>query len=189
MNQGGDGVDIATQNYLRFLDGEEEAFDEVLKELFLGLVFFVDRFVHDTNAAEDIAMDTFAELLARPGKYKFSVSVKTYLYMLARSRALNYLKHRKIITFIEPSQIGEVADEGASLEESVLADERRREINEAIAELQEDMQTAVHLVYFEEMSYADAAQVMKKTRKQVDNLLYRAKNELREILGKERELL
>ncbi|MBR2220459.1 MAG: hypothetical protein IJ974_05730, partial [Phascolarctobacterium sp.] len=40
------------------------------------------------------------------------------------------------------------------------------------------------LIYFEEMTYEEAAKVMKKNRKQVDNLLYRAKKELRIILGK-----
>ena len=37
------------------------------------------------------------------------------------------------------------------------------------------------------MSYEEAGKVMKKTRKQVDNLLYRAKSELRTILGEDGE--
>ena len=40
-----------------------------------------------------------------------------------------------------------------------------------------------------EMTYDEAAKVMKKTKKQVDNLLYRAKKELRTILGKDGEKL
>ena len=47
------------------------------------------------------------------------------------------------------------------------------------------MQLAVHLYFFEEMSYEEIAQVMRKNRKQVDNLLYRAKKELRILLGKD----
>ena len=45
------------------------------------------------------------------------------------------------------------------------------------------------MVYFEDMSYEETARVMKKSRKQVDNLLYRAKKELRIILGKDGEQL
>ena len=37
----------------------------------------------------------------------------------------------------------------------------------------------------EEMTYAEAARVMGKKSKQVDNLLYRAKRELQSILGEE----
>ena len=47
------------------------------------------------------------------------------------------------------------------------------------------MRAAVHLVYLEEMSYAQAARVMKKSQKQIDN---RAKKELRRILGEDKEL-
>ena len=39
------------------------------------------------------------------------------------------------------------------------------------------------------MTYAGAAKVMKKSPKQVDNLLYRAKKELRIIMGEEGEQL
>ena len=46
----------------------------------------------------------------------------------------------------------------------------------------------MHLVYFEDLTYEDAARVMKKNRKQVANLLYRAKEKLRTILGKDGEL-
>ena len=39
-------------------------------------------------------------------------------------------------------------------------------------------------------SYEQAAKVLKKNKKQVDNLIYRAKNKLYEILGNEgRELI
>ena len=51
------------------------------------------------------------------------------------------------------------------------------------------MSVAVALVYFEGMSYDEAAKVMKKNKKQVDNLLYRAKAQLRSLIGKEGELL
>ena len=52
-------------------------------------------------------------------------------------------------------------------------------------QLTDDMRAAVHLVYFEQLSYEDAANVMKKNKKQVDNLLYRAKSTLRTILTEE----
>ena len=58
-----------------------------------------------------------------------------------------------------------------------------------MASLPQDMAVAVHLVYFAEMTYEEAARIMRKNRKQVDNLLYRAKKELRTMLGKDGELL
>lgn len=53
-------MDNGASSYRRFLDGDESAFDEIMKELFDNLVFFIDRYVHDIHAAEDIAIDMMA---------------------------------------------------------------------------------------------------------------------------------
>ena len=182
-------MDNGASSYRRFLDGDERAFDEIMKEYFDNLVFFIDRFVHDVHAAEDIAIDAFSDLVVNKHRYNFKVTLKTYLFMLGRSRALNYIKHGKVIDFVELTEADHAPSEQEALEEIVLADERKRAVNNALSALPNDMRVVIHLVYFEDLSYDEAAKVMKKNRKQVDNLLYRAKKELRIILGKDGELL
>ena len=181
-------MDNGASSYRRFLDGDESAFDEIMKELFDNLVFFIDRYVHDIHAAEDIAIDTFSDLVVNKHRYNFKVTLKTYLFMLGHSRALNYIKHRKVIDFVELSEADKVPEQ-ETLEEIVLVDERKRVMNTALSALSDDMRVVIHLIYFEGLSYDEAAKVMKKNRKQVDNLLYRAKKELRIILGKDGEHL
>ena len=181
-------MDNGASSYRRFLDGDESAFDEIMKELFDNLVFFIDRYVHDIHTAEDIAIDTFSDLVVNRHRYNFKVTLKTYLFMLGRSRALNYIKHRKVIDFVELSEADKMSEQ-ETLEEIVLVDERKRVMNTALSALSDDMRVVIHLIYFEGLSYDEAAKVMKKNCKQVDNLLYRAKKELRIILGKDGELL
>ena len=181
-------MDNGASSYRRFLDGDESAFNDIMKELFHSLVFFIDGYVHDAHAAEDIAIDAFSDLVVHKHRYNFKVTLKTYVFMLGRSRALDYIKHRKVLSFVELSEAEGLEDE-KTLEELVLADERKRVVHAAIAKLSEDMRVVIHLVYFEDMTYDEAAKVMKKNRKQVDNLLYRAKKELRIILGEDGELL
>ena len=179
-------MDNGASSYRRFLDGDESAVGEIMEELFFKLVFFVDRYVHDVHAAEDIAMDAMSDLFVRKHRYNFKVSLKTYVFMLGKSRALDFLRRRRKLGMTELSEAADAVDERADLEEKVLSDERRRELNEAIGRLPEKQQTAVHLVYFEELSYEEAAKVMKLDRKQIDNLLYRAKKELRTVLEEDR---
>lgn len=176
-------------SYRRFLNGEESAFDEIMNELFRKLVFFIDGYVHDSYTAEDLAIDVFSDLIVHKHRYNFKVSLKTYLFIIGRSRALDYIKHRKVIDFVEINEAEDFSDDERVLEQTVLDDERKRMVNEAITKLPEDMREVVHLIYFEDMTYAEAAKVMKKTAKQVDNLLYRAKTQLRIILGKDGEQL
>ena len=181
-------MDNGASSYRRFLDGDESAFNDIMKELFHSLVFFIDGYVHDVHAAEDIAIVAFSDLVVHKHRYNFKVTLKTYVFMLGRSRALDYIKHRKVLSFVELSEAEGVEDE-KTLEELVLADERKRAVHAAISKLPEDMRVVIHLIYFEDMTYDEAAKVMKKNRKQVDNLLYRAKKELRIILGEDGELL
>ncbi|MBQ2826055.1 MAG: RNA polymerase sigma factor [Clostridia bacterium] len=182
-------MDNCAQNYIRFKNGVEGAFDEIMNELFHSLVFFINRYVRDVHTAEDIAIDTFSDLVVHKNRYNFKVSLKTYLFMLGRSRALDYMRRNRKADVASLSEIAEVSDDEALLEEKVLADERKRAVSGAIGQLPQDMRDAVHLIYFEDLTYDEAAKVMKKKYKQVDNLLYRAKKELREILGEEGKLL
>ena len=181
-------MDNGAVSYRRFLDGDESAFDEIMGQLFHALVFFINRYVQDVHTAEDLAIDTLSDLIVHPKRYNFQVALKTYLFMLGRSRALDYIKRRKIIRFTELSE-ADALEDSASLEERILADQRKKSVHDAISRLPEDMAEAVYLIYFEDLSYQDAAAVLKKNRKQVDNLLYRAKKELRSILGEEGEQL
>ncbi len=176
-------MDNGARSYRRFLDGDEDAFDEIMNEYFRSLVFFIDGYVHDVHTAEDIAIDALSDLIVHKHRYNFKVTLKTYLFMIGKSRALDFIRHRRVIDIVELSEARELSDDERELEEAVLSDERRRAVNRAVRQLPEDMRTAVHLIYFEDMTYDEAARVMKKNRKQVDNLLYRAKKELRLLLG------
>ena len=180
-------MDNGASSYRRFLDGDKDAFDGVMQALFHPLVFFIHRFVQDIHTAEDLAMDAFSDLIVHRHRYNFQVSLKTYLFTIGRSRALDYIKHQKVLAFTELSE-ADTADM-QDLEERLLADQRKRMVHHAIEKLPEDMQIAIHLYYFEDLSYVQIGKVMKKNRKQVDNLLYRAKKELGIILGKDGEQL
>ena len=182
-------MDNGASSYRRFLDGDETAFREIMEEYHHGLVFFIHGYVQDIHTAEDIAIDVFSDLIVHKHRYNFKIALKSYLYMLGRSRALDHIKHRKCRPMVELSQAESLKDKTSTLEDLVLADERKRKIHTAMAQLPEDMRVSVHLFYFEDMTYEEAAKVMRKNKKQIDNLLYRAKKELRTLLGKEGEAL
>lgn len=176
-------MDNGESSCRRFLQGDKSAFDDILKEYRQSLTFFIYRYVKDYDEAEDIAIDVFVEFLARPKKYNFKTSLKTYLFMLGRSRALDFLRQSKKHRKADIEELDKTADNSGSLWEEFIKGERSRALNEAISGLSEDMKIAVHLVYFEGLSYEETGKVMKKSRKQIDNLLYRAKGKLKIALS------
>ena len=180
-------MDNGAGSYRRFLAGDESAFDDIIKDYRNPLTSFIFRYVRNAEAAEDITIDVFTYLIIHPHRYNFKTGLKTYLFMLGRSRALDYLKHARKIEFTDISEHAELMSADAGPEERLVSDEKRNAVRRAVQALPEQMCTAVFLVYFENMSYADAARIMKKSRKQIDNLLYRAKSELRSVLGEDGE--
>lgn len=177
-------MDNGASSYRRYLDGDESAFDDIVKELFDHLVFFVNRYVQDVHAAEDIAIDAFTELIVHKNRYNFGVTLKTYLFMIGRSRALNYIKRRNRIK-MEPLSAADSVEAGETPEQLLLRTEKQLRLSREMDALPQPMRTALHLVYFEDLSYQEAARVMKKTKKQIDNLVYRGKKALRAALGED----
>lgn len=174
-------MDHGESSYRRFLEGDKDAFDAVLALYFDSLTFFIYRFVRDVHAAEDLAIDSLLELIVHPRRYNFKTPLKTYLFTIGHNKAVNHVKRMSRVELRDLTD-ADFAD-AVSLEEAVLRGEEERELNLALEKLPCDMRTAVHLVYFESLTYEETAKVMKKSRKQVDNLLYRAKAILRDALS------
>ncbi len=171
--------------YRRYLDGDESAFAELVEAYYRNLVFFVNRYVHDPDAAEDVAIDTLTELVVHPKRYNFKTPLKTYLFSIARHKAMHYAAQQSRLSPL-PEQ--EMPAQEKSLEDAMIADQRKQALNDAVRQLPKEQQIVIHLLYFEDLSGDDAAKVMGKSRKQIYNLTYRAKTALRSILEQKGEL-
>ena len=176
-------MDTGAMLYDRFRAGDTAAFEELVVSFRPGLIAFIRRFVGDEDTAEDIAVEVFTDLLTARRRYDGRSSLKTYLYMLGRSRALDRLRHDRVLPTAEWNE--DLISPDPTPEQTAETRERRERIRAAVAALPEAQRTALLLVYEEEMSYEQTARVMHKSRKQIDNLLYRAKTALREALGEE----
>lgn len=175
-------MQTAEQLWRSYLDGDGRALDEILALYHDTLILFINRYVQDLNTAEELAADSFAQLFLAPKKYNFSVTLKTYLFMIGKSRALDWLRaNRRRRTEALP----ETVTDGVGPEEILIRDEEKQQLYAAINRLRGDYKTAIHLVYFEGLSYKETAYVMKKSEKQIRNLVHRAKEALREDYRKE----
>ncbi len=180
-------MDNGESSYRRFLDGDEKAFGEILDMYSENLIFFINRYVNNVSVAQEISEDVFVELLIHKRRYNFKTSLKTYLFTIARNKSVSYLrkasnKKEHSYEFIENER------DRTSLEDEFVKKEQMRALHLALDKLSEDYRTALHLIYFEDMSYEQAATVMKKNKKQIENLVYRGKIALRKEMEKEAKL-
>lgn len=177
-----DTPDTGAEEYRRWVQGDEDAFGRIIALYRKNLIFFINRYLNNPTLSEEVAADTFAELVIHKRAYNCKVSLKTYLYSIAKNKACNLLRESRHYT---GESVPEDVRDCADIERELIADERKAALYRAIKALPEDMAQAVYLYWLEDMSYAECARVLKCPEKRVDNLLYRAKILLRETLTKE----
>lgn len=81
--------------------------------------------------------------------------------------------------------LSEEPEEKILVEEVIRTKERNWILHLCMSELNQAYREVLYLVYFEDMSYRQAAEVMNKNIKQVTNLVYRGKESLRKLLERE----
>lgn len=170
--------------YRRYLKGDADALGELMKLYRERLIFFAMEFLSSPDDAEEVAAECFAELALHPLRYRFGSSVKTYLFAIARNKSLTLCRKQARHRLVPLETAANITGD-ASPEDIFLREESVRQLHCALNGLREEYRTVLYLLYFEELSYEEAAKVMKKSRKQIDNLAYRAKQSLKAWLKKE----
>ena len=132
-------------------NGNKKSFEELVIRHKDKLIYFIYRYVKSIDIAEDLAQDVFVYLLIHKENYDFNYSLKTYLYTIAKSKALNYLKREKRIVAINENDIYDVQ----TLEEKVFLNERKNNLKQAMLKLKPEYQSAVYLADIEELSYKE----------------------------------
>ena len=85
-------MDHGAMCYRRFLDGEDSAFDEIMDRYHDSLILFINKLVGNYSIAEELAADTFVELLVHKKRFLGKCDFKTYLYSIGRHKAIDYIR-------------------------------------------------------------------------------------------------
>lgn len=166
--------------YEKFLTGDEEAFNLIIKKYKSNLIYFITRYVKNLEIAEDIFQDTVLYILEDKEKYDSNYSLKTYMYMIAKSRSINYInKNEKIVEMPE-----DLTDEKL-LEEIICSDERKEKIQSVINKLKQEYQLVIYLTQIEGLSYKETAKIMERTESQIKTLAHNSKKKLKKLLLQE----
>ncbi len=168
--------------YDQLLHGDRNAMEGLVELYGDGLMLFIQHFVYNPHDAEEIVIDAFARLAL--GGYRGHASLKTYLYAIARNLAMRHLKKNRRHAHLPFDDImyHAAAQKANQPEDALYLEERKRQLLEAMKKLNAGYRTVLHLLYFEEMSYADAGKVLKKSERQIANLAYHAKAALKKVL-------
>ena len=170
--------------YRRFLEGETAAYDELLIRYGDNLTFYLNGYLHNLGDSEDLMIEAFARIMSKKpsiGEGNF----KAYLFKTGRNLASRFHSvFSRLKEFSLEDMTAEPPDD-VRVRDQFLGNERRKALHRCLGRIDKDLREALWLIYFEDMSYAEAARVMGVNTKRIDHLLTRGKKLLSAELEKE----
>jgi RNA polymerase sigma-70 factor, ECF subfamily len=169
------------------------AFEELVERYQHRLVAVMMHLVGNAEEAEDLAQEVFLRVYRARKKYRPRSKFSTWLFTIANNLALNSIRSRQRRPVVplsarESGPLGPrpqeqlVHDPGTGPMQKVQKEELAERIRAALDTLNERQRMAVVLNKFEDMNYAEIAEVMGLTTKAVKSLLSRARMNLRSAL-------
>ncbi len=170
--------------YQSFLSGDDSGLQRLMERYGNSLTLYIDGYLRDIHEAEDLMIEAFAYFVAKRPRLRDD-GFRAYLYKSARHLALRCLQKKRRKQLFSFDDLEQEPESDVLLETLVQTDERNRILWRCMDELAPAYREALYLVYFEGMRHAEAAAVMRKTEKQIADLVYRGRASLRKTLERE----
>ncbi|MBR6676736.1 MAG: RNA polymerase sigma factor [Clostridia bacterium] len=178
-------MDNGASSYRRYLSGDDSALSDIVRDYQSGLTLYLNGFVNNIYLAEELMEDTFFKLITKKPRFSEKYSFKTWLYTIGRNVAIDYIRCASRHKAVSYEQLSDALCDEYDLERSYIVSEEKVAVHRAIKRLSPDYHQVLWLSFFEGMTNKEAAKIMKKTPGQIKNLIYRAKNALKNELEKE----
>jgi len=180
------------QLVFRVQEGDKRAFDLLVLKYQHKVHAIVGRFVRDTDEVADVVQEAFIKAYRALPKFRGESQFYTWLYRIAVNTAKNYLVSRSRrppgsdvdIDDAEYYSGSEYLKDLGTPENQLFRDELESVIVNSIAELPEDLRTAVTLREYEGLSYEEIAEIMECPVGTVRSRIFRARESIDAVVGK-----
>lgn len=171
----------------RTVAGDQRAFELLVIKYQRRVERLIGRMVRDVDLVEDIAQETFIRAYRALHQFRGDAQFYTWLYRIAVNTAKKFLLELKRDPTISESAFAPKDEDDETFRprnepstdetpESVLAaKEIGQAVNQALADLPEDLRQAITLREMEGLSYEDIAQVMACPIGTVRSRIFRAR--------------
>ena len=177
------------QLWEEFRKGSEAAFIEIYNQYFQVLYEYSFRLSSNKPLCKDSIQDLFYKLRQNRSSLPSVQSPKAFLIKSIRNQLLNEIKKSKRSATLNEASINQSFLVTPSHETVIIARQfsqsQLRRISWAIAKLTEHQREAIHFFFYEELGYAEIADIMgMKSTRAARNLIYRSLKAIRISLEK-----
>ncbi|GDX71399.1 hypothetical protein LBMAG38_24900 [Chloroflexota bacterium] len=186
LNAGGIGSESILIS--RAQAGDHEAFEQLFNQYQAQIYNYIYRLMGSAEDANDMTQDTFLKAYLALSKTSQDLRVGAWLYRIATNVCLDELRHRKLIkwqpweTFVAAFHPTQVAKD--SPERDCINRENSEEVQLIFAQMHPKYRMCLILREYHDLSYDEIAEVLNTTRAAVKSLLFRAREEFRQVFAK-----
>lgn len=174
----------------RVQKGDKAAFDLLIHKYQHRIVSLISRYVNDPSEALDVAQEAFIKAYRAIHNFRGDSAFYTWLYRIAINTAKNWLVARKRrppatdIDAVDAEQydMDSRLKDRSTPESELLREEIEKTVYDTIAELPEDLRTAIILREMDGMSYEEIATTMECPIGTVRSRIFRAREAIDEKL-------
>lgn len=167
----------------RLRAGDVAAFEEIYRTVAPALCVFARRYVQSEAVAEDLVHDLFLAVWQQRATLEVRGSLSTYLHTAARNRALNHLKHERIVARWEEAPHPGSDELQPTIEEGLAEAELSMAVQQAVARLPERPRLVFTMSRHQRLSHQQIADSLGVSIKTVETHMGRALRLMRESLG------
>ena len=170
----------------RVQKGDTRAFDLLVLKYQHKIFSLIGRYVRDADEVQDVAQEAFIKAYRALPNFRGDSAFYTWLYRIAINTSKNHLVSRSRRPPGKDVEIedAEYYESGSSLREietpesALFGAELKQVVETAIADLPEDLRTAVTLREFDGLSYEEIAEVMECPVGTVRSRIFRARESI-----------
>jgi RNA polymerase sigma-70 factor (ECF subfamily) len=159
--------------------GEKAAFEALFEAYAPGLCAYLARYVRSREVAEDVVQDIFLRLWRQRDEIRVTGSISSYLFLAAKHRALDQIRHDKVVDRFTALHTARSEDSLGSSETALLT---LLEVNEAIAQLPARRRLIFNLSREQGMTHGAIAELLGLSVKTVEAQIGLALKALRSVL-------
>ncbi len=170
----------------RVKKGDRDAFDLLFSRYQHKILNLVSRYLRDPQDVEDVAQEAFIKAFRALPRFRGDSAFYTWLYRIAINTAKNHLVTRGRrppgtdvdVEDAEHFDGNDALRESESPETVLARDQLSAEIDGAIADLPDDLRSAVTLREFDGLSYEQIAEIMDCPVGTVRSRIFRARESI-----------
>lgn len=174
----------------RVQQGDKRAFDLLVLKYQNKIVSVVHRYVRENADVQDVVQEAFIKAYRALDNFRGDSAFYTWMYRIAINTAKNHLISRgrrppATDIDVDDAEFLSTSDNLRDMdtpESNLFSDQLHDAVHEAIAQLPEDLRSAVTLREFEGLSYEEIAEVMACPVGTVRSRIFRAREAIDKVV-------